>query len=243
MSIPTCINAQGLGDANSARVYVPKGSIPVHLDHFLNSAGDRFGRPGRERMTLTGTIADGRNSGRATLVWEHPGLFRLESGSRVATFDGQTHKTNGGSLSEAEQDQIESLVGDSLDFFLFTAANGVRARLLGRRFRADDGRSPNYRGPLSDILLMMHHSSVRPDRQARSKMYYFDSITGRLSKVAYLKPGGVRVETVFDEWTIVDGQPVPGTITRREGANTQFTFRLSGAGFGPRGPGAPFITP
>ena len=195
-------------------------------------------------MTLTGVLVDGRGANNRTMiVWENPGQYRVESGSRVATFDGSTYKTNGSSLSESEQDQIETLVGDSVEFFIFRAGNGVRARLLGRRFRADDGKAANYQGPLWDIILMMDSGSVRPDQQARAKMYYFDSITGLLSRVAYKKSGGVSVQTEVTQWARVDEQQVPGAITRKEANATVFSFKINTASFAPRGQASTFATP
>ena len=55
------------------------------------------------------------------------------------------------SLSGDDQETIETLVFDSADNFFLGQMQGVATRMLGSRFRLDDGTTANYAGPFYDI--------------------------------------------------------------------------------------------
>lgn len=223
-----------------ARPHLSASSLPAHVSGLAPALGNRLVRPGKERMVITGVLRQGVGEFPLTLIWELPGKFRLEMRDpqpRTIVSDGQQHRVAGGAITDQDQQRMESLVGDTAESFLFQVRGGVGTRLLGRRFRTDDGRRPNYQGPLFDIFVIGGPALVRTDRVPRQKMFYFDSRTGLLQSVRYmiLKQGSqVVVQTQFSEWRLVDGQFVPGLIARREGTENVFSYRVMTAAFGPQ---------
>jgi hypothetical protein len=116
---------------------------------------------------------------------------------------------------------------------LTAVLRGAAPRIVGRRFREDDGRTPNYKGPWHDIYEIAVPS---PDHSRKhiQKMFYFDSTTGQIARVRYKSQrGGVLVETRWSGWQLVGGQPVPGSVIRTEGGKMVLEFHGAGASFAP----------
>jgi 23S rRNA G2069 N7-methylase RlmK/C1962 C5-methylase RlmI len=113
--------------------------------------------------------------------------------------------------------------------------NTASLRVIATYARMDDGSAPNYTGPLVDIFQVVGPVQSRTGKPVRQKHYYFDSKTHLLLEVDYLlkrsdgSTTGVRVQR--SNWTSVNGQMVPGTVTRQEGGKTVFSFTASNATF------------
>src|SRR5207237_850832 len=112
--------------------------------------GDRIQRPGKERVKLVGKYTDQFGSSDISLTWEVPGRFRLDrsdSTGRPIIYDAGTWL---GALP-AEANALESLFDDTPESFFYAMLQGAAHRFLGNRFRADDGKTPNYKGPWYDV--------------------------------------------------------------------------------------------
>src|SRR5713226_1092269 len=145
-------NPIALANAKSES-YVRMGSLWPQLRRNLKALGDRLEKPGKERVTMVGTLT---RSGDAQpvavlLILEFPDHLRLEMQGvgphHVITFNGKSAGKIGGPLDQSEQDLIETLVYDTGEHFFSTRAKGQAMRALGNHFRLDDGTTSNYSGP------------------------------------------------------------------------------------------------
>ncbi len=129
--------------------------------------GDRLEKPGRERLSVTATLSRADSQAEEVMaVWEFPDRLRLTrqkgNQTRVITFDGDEAKAAENSLDTAEQDLIETLVNGTAEHFFDTQMQGMATRLLGSRFRMDDGSSADYSGPYYDVYKVADR--VIPDK-------------------------------------------------------------------------------
>src|SRR5262249_49402760 len=142
---------------SSGRNYLHRSRLSAEMRAAINVFGDRLEKPGKERLTLTGTLShgDGSQSLPIRLVTEFPRRMRLEvqhgNQTHVIGFDGRNGWKKGSALTKQDQDIIESLIYDSADHFFIGQADGLALQPLGKRFRDDDGSNPNYSGPFYDI--------------------------------------------------------------------------------------------
>lgn len=218
--------------------YVGQGLVPSQVREHLLVLGDRIQKPGKERSTLVGTFTDKNGTGSAQLVWEVPGRLRFDRSSGPSNpliVDSASGAMNGASMAQSDLGILESVFDDSAEMFLYGFLQGHAHRFLGARFRTDDGRTANYRGPLYDI-----YETVAPVRAAggpqRQKFYYFDSQTKLLTKTRYVILRGstqLPVSTEFGNWITSGGQAFPGQIVRKENDVAVFTFIVSSASAGP----------
>jgi hypothetical protein len=189
---------------------------------------------------MAGILTDSRGDVPVNLIWELPGRFRLdEAGAqgRSLGFDGAQSWNARANVSASDQDTIETLAGETVEAFLLSIAQGSAYRILGRRFRSDNGLARSYTGPYSDIYELAGPASVRNDRLSRTKRFYFDSITEQLNRVSYStqqQGRTVRVEVGISDWKRIDGQLTPGRVTRTEDGRTVFSLRIDSAQFGAR---------
>jgi hypothetical protein len=199
--------------------------------------GDRLEKPGRERLSVTGTLsrADAKAE-EMTAVWEFPDRLRLTrqkgNQARVIAFDGEQVKAGGNPLDEAEQDLIETLVYGSAEHFFETQMQGMATRLLGSRFRLDDGSSADYSGPYYDVYKVADHVKTSAEQSERVRLYYFNSDTLLLERVAYeINRNGsiVKVEERLDNWTSEEGQQVARRIERFENGESVFVLTIGAA--------------
>ncbi len=198
--------------------------VPPNLRVELNAQGDRFERKGKERVALVGRLTDARGVSKpVTIMRDIRGRFRLAVQGRVVAFDGVVESSRGGGLSAEELAAAESLIDDSAEVFFAAVDRGDALRLIGRRFRADDGAAPSYAGPWRDIYELCWRGRGGRERPERVKYFYFDSATGLPERVRYEGVGG-EVETLAADWREVAGQFVPLRITRWVGGRKRFSF-------------------
>jgi len=214
--------------------------VPSRYRSLVEALGDRLDKTGRERVVLAGSLEDSSGSKAYVVTRELSGKFRLDeaSGTSVNTivFDGKGLTSSKGAPSAADNDRIESLIADSSEYFLYSVIRGRGSRLLGRRFRLDDGKDSKYTGPFYDIFELLTPAAGRADVAPRQKHYYFDSASGLLQKVRYLAKSGngdLTVETAWTNWRKVDGQAAPSAVTRTENGKLVFTFRAASVAFSP----------
>lgn len=222
--------------------YVRRARLSLQLRDALNALGDRLERPGKERLTLTGTLR--RQTGlQATpfrLIVELPDRMRLEemgTQSRVIGFDGSNGWVLGAVPSNTDQEMIETLVFDSAEHFFLVQTQGFAARALGLRFRSDDGTTARYTGPFYDIYQVADRVAIGSARREQAKLFYLNSNTQLLERVRYqFSRGGaaVNVEVRLGGWQGVNNQRLPHTIIREENGTQVLLLTVNAAVVGPR---------
>ena len=234
-------NPSNLGRANR-RVYVRRGLVSPKLAWHLNALGDRLEKPGKERVSVVGTL--NRNgdsqSGEVVAVLEFPERLSLtiQSGvqTRVITFDGAQAKSVGNPLELRERDLIETLVYGTAEHFFMTQMQGQATRFLGARFRMDDGANANYSGPFYDIYQVADQINTSVGKRHQERLYYFNSDTLLLERVSYQinRDGSeVKVEEMIGDWQKEQGQQVARRIERFENGKSVFVLSLRSAGLAP----------
>lgn len=224
----------------SQPIYVKRGRVKMELLPSLNALGDRLEKPGKERLTETGTLTIDHHSMSFAAVLEFPDRLRLtiQNGPqlRVITFDGQQARSIGAPLESAERDTIETLVYDAAEHFFSTQTQGKATRFLGSRFRTDDGSAPNYGGPYYDIYQVADQIKTSTE-QRQEKHYYFNSDTLLLDRVSYQidRAGAtVRVDCSVGDWQKEQGQQIARRIERIEDGKSVFVFTVGSAILSPR---------
>jgi len=225
------------------RDYLQRSLLSPRLVWNLKALGDRLERPGKERLSVTGTLRRSEDSQAEEViaVFEFPDRFRLtiQRGhqTRVITFDGEQAKATGNPIDTGERDLLDTLLYGTAEHFFMTQTQGQATRFLGARFRMDDGSSANYSGPYYDIYQVADQIKTSASEREQNKLYYFNSATLLLERVAYeiTRDGSaVRVEETTSNWGQEQGQQVARRIERFENGVSVFVLTVRQAGFGPR---------
>jgi hypothetical protein len=141
---------------------------------------------------------------------------------------------NAAVLSNAEMNVLESLGNDTPETFLYSVAGANKKtayRLIGGRFRTDNGKTPNYKGPWYDIFEVSGPVAAGSST-IRQKFYHFDSQTKLLVRSQYqIQQAGaaVHVQTEYSNWTTSQGNAIPGQVLRRENGIVVFTLTIHSA--------------
>jgi hypothetical protein len=217
--------------------YIRRGLLRPQLRGALHALGDRLEKPGKERLTLVGTLRR-QGSPQASpfrLFLELPHRMRLEEQGaqpRVIGFDGSNGWVLGAVLNNADREMIETLVSDSADHFFLAQAQGLATRALGPRFRLDDGTTPNYTGPFYDIYQLGDRIGIGSALRAQPKLFFFNSDTLLLERVRYqIERNGspVKVEMQISGWQRSSGQQIQTSIVRLEGGTPVLTITVTSA--------------
>ena len=233
---------QGPPNVNKSNrnAYVRRGQLAPRLAQNLSALGNRLEKPGKERLTLSGTLRTASAETRdfaATL--ELPDRLRLVvvgPQRRTITFDGQQGNATPTALTADELDLIETLAYDSAEHFFAAQVQGNATRFLGARFRTDDGSPADYNGPYFDIYKIADQIKASGEERA-AKLYYFNSDTLLLERVTYVANRGgseMSVETKLSDWRTVDGQQVARRIERLENGQSMFALTIRSVGLGQR---------
>ena len=223
--------------------YVRVGRLWPQLRWHLKTLGDRIEKPGKERITITGTIlrAGDAQALPVALTLEFPDRLRLTIldglQQRVITFNGQTAASIDNPLTSSERDFIETLAYDTAEHFLAGQTKGAAMRGLGQRFRADDGTTSNYSGPYYDLYEMSDQIKAATDARQQTKDFYFNSNTLLLERVRYrvVRNGApVEVETRLSNWQQAEGQQAPRRIVRLENNQPVMTLTITTLAISPR---------
>jgi hypothetical protein len=218
---------------------VRRGLLWPQLRPMSEALGDRLERPGKERLALLGALrrASKKNEDRpARLILEFPDRLRLEERDGVTVYNNDFASSNG-VLKRNERDEVESLLFDFVDHFFASQMQGAATRFLGSRFRLDDGANPNYTGPFYELYQVTDRIAVEKEVREQQKFYYFNSDTLLLERVRYqIERDGesVEVEVLIGGWRKVDGQQIPGVITRTEGGAPVLSLSITSAAVGGR---------
>ncbi len=224
-SQPRSIFAPLAVPASNTDAYVSSARLPWDLRWHLKKLGDRIAKPGKERITMVGTIKRGGDAQALpmSLTIEFPDHLHLafQDGvrQRVVNFNGSGAVGVGGPLTTTERELIESLVYDTEEHFLSSQTQGMATRFLGQRFRTDDGTTPNYNGPYYDLYEMTDQVKSDSEVRLQTKIYCFDSDNLFLQRVRYeIQRSGspVTIETRLSNWQQTQGQEIPQRIVRWE---------------------------
>src|SRR5712664_1178584 len=143
--------------STTGQAYVRAGQLWPQLRWHLKALGDRIEKPGKERITIAGTIKRAGDSQALpmALTLEFPDRLRLtvQDGvqQRVVTFNGQAAASVGSALTSSERELIETLVYDTAEHFFGGQSRGTATRSLGEHFRLDNDAQVNGRGPFYDV--------------------------------------------------------------------------------------------
>jgi hypothetical protein len=227
--------------------YVRRNLLSPRLGLNLSALGNRLEKPGRERLTLTGTWRlPAREAREFAAFQEFPDRLRFSVGgpqNRVLTFDGQQPNALVTPATSSDLDLIETLVYDSAEHFFAAQMQGSAMRFLGSRFRTDDGSNPDYSGPYFDVYKIA--DQIKASGQERpAKLYYFNSETFLLERVTYVinrEGAEVNVETRLSDWRGTDGQQVPRRIERLENGKSVFVLTIWSASLAHRADDGMFV--
>ena len=219
---------------SSSTAYYAPSRVPPPLRNQFSSLGDRFQKPGKERLTQMGVLLDSSGTpAQVQLVIQSGGRLRIDwigNPSKSIVFNGSTATvSNTASVADA---LLESLVDDLPDSFMVSAAQGMGFRLVGRRFRnATSGLCDFYDAPTPPL--------ANTKQRRTTKRYCFDSTTLLLKDVLYpsgATPNSPQIDTRFSNWQNVNGQAIPGRVTRFLGATTVFDLQLQNNTVSPAAP-------
>lgn len=233
---------------------VNRAELDRHVVRALNSLGDQFEKAGMERSILLGTLTRHMGNDKETsqfrIIREFPDKLRFEEqtahGVRVRGFNGKRPWVDTGSLSDEDSGLIQTLVRDTVEHFIAGQAANDATRVLGDRYRMDDGSTRDYKGPYYDILNVVDRFEFGDQINKRPTLYYLDSETGLPSRIVYEQQQGsaiTRIEVEFSNWGTVAGQQVAGKVVRKENGITVLELDIRQAAFGPALPDGVFNAP
>ena len=212
-----------------------RGRLRPQLDAALKALGDRVEKPGKERLTITGTLqrADSTQVIPFAAVYQQPGLLRFQAGQgqefRTIIFNGRRAEKLGSSLSADEEALVEMLIYDTPEGFFNSQMDGAATSFLGSRFRADDGTTENYSGPYHDIYQVMDRVKVKGDVSQRLKLFLLNSDTQLLEFIRYqIATNGIvtDVEVRLGDWQKTQDQMVPRRLVRLENNQPVLTLTI-----------------
>lgn len=214
--------------------HVSRAGLQPRLRDALGVMGNRLEHGGKERLMLDGTLRVGQGQPLQVRVIRELGdkirFERMGTGQRHSlSFNGKNLERVGDVAGAADESLLETLVNDSAEHFFEGQFQGFATRLLGFRFRLDDGTDESYAGPFYDVYQVEDQVRVSGDLRQRAKLYHFNSDTRLLERVRYqIERGGVPIdiEVVLGDWQMVQGQMVPRQITRLEAGAIAFTLRV-----------------
>lgn len=222
--------------------YLRRSTLKPRLAWGLRDFGDRFEKPGNERVSIVGAFQAASDPAvlLVTVINEFPQRARLifEDGGRRQTIvfnHGEVKTTT--PPTDVQQSLLEAVANDSVEHFFWTQIQGQATSSLGDKYRLDEGSSPTYDGPYYDVYQLMDESNLNSESQPVPKFFYFNASTHLLERVVYQRfseDASKRVEVLFKDWRKQNGQSVPFRIERFENGQRVFVFTVQSVGFGPR---------
>ena len=199
----------------------------------LEGFGSRLSKGGMERVTLVGTLQRAGASQPVVVVHEFPNLLVVHANYGALVSLNARSARHGQALNAEAQALADSLFHDSAESFFIGQWRGAATRFLGARSRATEAGD----GPVYDIYEVTDDDEARGPGQPRTKRYFFNSETQLLEIVRYESERdgqSIAVETRFGGWRKVQGQQVPGVVTRRENGHVVLSFASASTTLGPR---------
>ena len=197
---------------------------PLELKPYATAIGQRLQKPGRERITATGTILYQTDSLQQAeplrVTWQHPLKIRLEQGGKGQTFD-RNNPSQSSHGNQTPLDTVQMLLEDSIEGFFALQKGRIARRYLGSGFILEGAKETD---PAVDIVQMTFPDTFRQG-QPILKSYWFNSRTKLLGVVAYKSTSGVLTHIVIDDWRDVEGEKIPFRIERWE--NNKLAMQLT----------------
>jgi len=221
--------------------YIERQGIWPQLRSALDAYGDRLEKPGKERLIAIGGLRNASTTANeklpVRLVFEFPDKLRIEkqNGNKIETtiFDGKKKVKIGDAIKPEEEEELETLVFDSVDHFMAAHMLGKPLRFLGDRFRLDDGTAVNYIGSYYDIYQIAEQqfdANNNKEQTVQQKLYFFNSDTHKLERITYQiesKNEAVKVLVELTGWQRLDGQVLPTSLTRFENGKPTITLTIN----------------
>lgn len=215
---------------------IRRSLIPLHLRPALTALGDRIEKPGKERLTIRGTLKR-MNDERAVpfvAIYQQPSRLRVEeargANPRITTFDGSLEDGVSRNINAEEEILIEMLIYDSAEGFFNTQMDRAATRFLGTHFRTDDGTTPDYAGPYYDIYQVTDQVKSGGVARLQSKLYLFNSDTHLLELIRYTSERNgmeTQVEVQLGDWQKSQDQQIPRRIVRLENGEPVLTLTMT----------------
>lgn len=227
------------GDPDENSKYSWRERLPPRLRESLALMGSRLEKPGKERLTLEGTLSfGGAAAAPLRLTRELPDRIRLEVGAsrgkHIFAFNGRRAGKGGGAVNASEADLIETLAFDTVENLFTSAGRGASFRQLTLHSQAGDGEG--YAGPFYDVYEVTSDVRMGEDVRRQAKLLYVNSDTLLPEMVRYERERDgtlTQVEVRLSEWREVGGQMLPFRVVRLEDGNPVITLEISAADLSP----------
>jgi hypothetical protein len=232
-TVALLVAVSGYGQSSSVSGRVAAAPTPLVASNSMfktqvDTLGDRFKKPGKERATLTGQFADYTGDKvAAEIIHQYPNAIHARGVERTPTiFDGQRIAR---SPSKMENAVLESFLTDTIEALLNAERSGKAIRFLGADFKSAD-ETPDNPQPHYDI----YQVSIPPwlTGETKTKQFWFDTTSHLLMRTTY-KDGSTRIETRFSDWAMVDGARYPRRVERYEDDRLIFSFTATGISASP----------
>lgn len=228
------------GDVSQAPKHVTIGALPPGWQLALLTYGDRMQKPGKERLTISGTVTRGGSAtAQFQVIHELPNSIRYQeqggSGATTVVFDGNQYGKSSGNPQKQDSDLVETLVYDSPTGFMYAPVSGVSIRKLGSRFRTVGIKDDPFAGSAHDVYVILTSIRQAGKIKQQPKFYHVNSDTFLLDRVNYQDTDnpGTRVEIILNDWAVVAGNRIPQLIRRLENGVEVLRFNITSAVFGP----------
>jgi len=203
---------------------------PVELKQYAVALGQRLHKPGKERITASGSITcfedDLPITEAVRIAWQFPLKVRLEQGNALLAFD-RNNPAQGMPRVQKTVDIVQTLLEDSVEGFFALQGERISRSYLGSGFRLEGARESD---PGMDVVLMAYPDNFH-DRRPVLKSYWFDSSTKLLGVVAYTSASGAATNIVLDDWRDISGEKIPFRIERWEDNRLLIRLVLDSATF------------
>jgi hypothetical protein len=232
-----------LREAGRTSDYISHSALWSQLQDAFRILSNRLEKPGKERVIFSGTLEKTINSQTASLpfrlIWQLPGRLRLEEftggQTQVTVFDGTSISKLGGSLSQQDQDRIETLLYDSPEhFFIGRVQDGNAMRCLAGGLTMSGNEET---GPVYEVYEVTDQIKATLPVRQQVKHFYFNSDTYQLERVRYqLKRGDSQtvVDVYLRNWTQYQDQRFPTQIVRLENGKPVLTLTINSIGISPK---------
>jgi hypothetical protein len=207
---------------------VALNKIPFQYKGYAVVLGQRFYRPGKERITAQGTLTyfdgDQEVNEPIQIIRQSHLKIRLDQGGKVSIFDGNnTRPVLSG--TEKVKDSLQVLLEDSAEGFIDLLQTTVTRRHLGTGFKLESAVESD---PGMDVILMSYPDAFQNNTPIQ-KAYWFSSRTKLLGVVSYLSGSGRVNHIVIDDYRDIEGEKLPFRVERWEDGKLVMRLTLNEA--------------
>lgn len=198
--------------------YLRTASLTHKMLLYRSALGDRFDKPGKERVVLLGSLTKGNSPPvPISILRDIKGNARLDDQSpngRSLGFDGLSVWSSKAPVAQDDLDLMESIQHDTVETLLFAAqkpGTAIREEALRAKTEGIPGR--NY----YDVYIVRDTIQFDGKPHLVAKTFLVDSDTQLLDRVTYkiLRNGvQVRFDTRIAGWLLIGGQRYPAIVER-----------------------------